>query len=133
MMTKRLTIPKISSGETTDVKISSFIPGFPVLVFVHGESYSWGSANLHDGRVLAAYAKAVVVAFNYRLGVFGEKGIFQCSYRTCGKMLRPLIMTVPPGLMLHHQKNRESEIRFNLPFYERGKEDFFVEEEQTSK
>ena len=52
--------------------------GYPVLVFVHGESYSWGSANLYDGRVLAAYAKAIVVTFNYRLGVFGEqlKGFF---------------------------------------------------------
>ena len=52
-----------------------------MLVFVHGESYSWGSANLHDGRVLAAYAKAVVVAFNYRLGVFGkEKKVFNKSF-----------------------------------------------------
>ena len=46
---------------------------FPVIVFVHGESFSWGSGNLYDGRVLASYAGAVVVTFNYRLGVFGEQ------------------------------------------------------------
>ena len=45
----------------------------PVFVFVHGESFSWGSGNLYDGRVLASYAGAVVVTFNYRLGVFGEQ------------------------------------------------------------
>ena len=44
---------------------------FPVLVFVHGESYSWGSGNLYDGRVLAAYGKVIVVTFNFRLGIFG--------------------------------------------------------------
>ena len=42
------------------------------MVFVHGESFSWGSGNLYDGRVLATYAKSVVVTFNYRLGIFGE-------------------------------------------------------------
>lgn len=44
----------------------------PVLVFVHGESFSWGSGNLYDGRVLAAYGKVVVVTFNFRLGIFGN-------------------------------------------------------------
>ena len=45
---------------------------YPVLVFVHGESFSWGSGNLYDGRVLATYANSVVVTFNFRLGIFGE-------------------------------------------------------------
>ena len=45
---------------------------YPVLVFVHGESFSWGSGNVYDGRVLASYARAIVVTFNYRLGVFGN-------------------------------------------------------------
>ena len=43
-----------------------------MVVFIHGESYSWGSGNLYDGRVLASYAKVVVVTFNFRLGVFGK-------------------------------------------------------------
>ena len=29
-------------------------PRYPVIVFIHGESYSWGSGNLYDGSVLAA-------------------------------------------------------------------------------
>ena len=41
------------------------------MVFVHGESYSWGSGNLFDGRVLASYGNLIVVTFNYRLGVLG--------------------------------------------------------------
>ena len=48
------------------------LPPFPVIVFLHGESFSWGSGNLYDGRVLATYANSVVVTFNFRLGIFGE-------------------------------------------------------------
>ena len=33
----------------------------PVMLFVHGESYSWGSGNLYDGRVLASYGDVVVI------------------------------------------------------------------------
>ena len=54
------------------------------MVFVHGESFSWGSGNLYDGRVLATYAKSVVVTFNYRLGIFGEflkKSVRVLSFR----------------------------------------------------
>lgn len=43
-----------------------------MLVYFHGESYSWNSGNPYDGRVLAGYADLVVVTFNYRLGVLGE-------------------------------------------------------------
>ncbi|OQV23725.1 Neuroligin-1 [Hypsibius exemplaris] len=43
----------------------------PVLVYVHGESYSWGSGNPYDGSVLASYGNMVVVTLNYRLGIFG--------------------------------------------------------------
>lgn len=45
----------------------------PVLVFVHGESYSFGTGNAFDGSVLALQAKALVVTFNYRLGPLGEE------------------------------------------------------------
>ena len=41
------------------------------MVFVHGESYSWGAGNLFDGRVLASYGNLIVITFNYRLGVLG--------------------------------------------------------------
>ncbi|CAG0890631.1 unnamed protein product [Darwinula stevensoni] len=43
----------------------------PVLVFVHGESYEWGTGNAYDGSVLAAHARLVVVTLNYRLGILG--------------------------------------------------------------
>ncbi|XP_071440393.1 neuroligin 4-like [Hetaerina americana] len=44
---------------------------YPVLVFVHGESFSWNSGNPYDGSILASYADLVVVTLNYRLGVLG--------------------------------------------------------------
>ena len=48
------------------------LPLRPVMVYIHGESYSWGSGNLHDGRALATYGKLIVITMNYRLGVFGK-------------------------------------------------------------
>ncbi|KAK3095716.1 hypothetical protein FSP39_017981 [Pinctada imbricata] len=44
---------------------------FPVMVFVHGESYDMGTGNAYDGSVLASFGKVIVVTVNYRLGVFG--------------------------------------------------------------
>ena len=44
----------------------------PVVLFIHGDSFSWGSGNLYDGDILAAYSDVVVVTINYRLGVLGE-------------------------------------------------------------
>lgn len=44
---------------------------YPVLVFVHGESYEWNSGNPYDGSVLASFGQMVVVTINYRLGVLG--------------------------------------------------------------
>ncbi|CAL4137178.1 unnamed protein product, partial [Meganyctiphanes norvegica] len=44
---------------------------YPVVVFVHGESYEWGSASLYDGSVLAALGRVIVVTINYRLGILG--------------------------------------------------------------
>ena len=49
---------------------------YPVMVYIHGEGFSWGSGNLHDGRSLATYGKVIVVTINYRLGVLGKN----CSY-----------------------------------------------------
>ena len=44
----------------------------PVIVFIHGESYEWGSGNLYDGSVLATVGGTVVVTLNYRLGILGN-------------------------------------------------------------
>jgi neuroligin len=46
----------------------------PVMVFVHGESYDWGSGNLYDGRVLASRGRVAVLTLNYRLGILGGHG-----------------------------------------------------------
>ena len=45
---------------------------YPVMVFIHGESYEWGSGNLYDGSVMASYGQVIVVTINYRLGILGE-------------------------------------------------------------
>lgn len=45
---------------------------YPVVVFVHGESYEWNSGNPYDGSVLASYGQILVVTINYRLGILGE-------------------------------------------------------------
>ncbi|XP_047496487.1 neuroligin-1-like [Penaeus chinensis] len=44
---------------------------FPVMVYIHGESYEWNSGNPYDGSVLASSGRVVVVTVNYRLGVLG--------------------------------------------------------------
>lgn len=44
----------------------------PVAMFVHGESYDFGTGNAYDGSVMAAYGQIIVVTINYRLGVFGN-------------------------------------------------------------
>lgn len=51
---------------------SRVVRKYPVLVFIHGESYEWNSGNPYDGRVLASNAELVVVTLNYRLGVLGK-------------------------------------------------------------
>ncbi|XP_031769947.2 neuroligin-4, Y-linked-like isoform X2 [Galleria mellonella] len=43
----------------------------PVLVYIHGESYSWSSGNPYDGGVLSSYTDLIVVTLNFRLGVLG--------------------------------------------------------------
>jgi para-nitrobenzyl esterase len=43
----------------------------PVMVWIHGGAYIQGSANEYDGATLAAENDVVVVAINYRLGIFG--------------------------------------------------------------
>ncbi|KAI5695016.1 hypothetical protein M8J75_009496 [Diaphorina citri] len=43
----------------------------PVLVYIHGESFSWNSGSVYDGTVLSSFASMVVVTVNYRLGILG--------------------------------------------------------------
>lgn len=45
---------------------------YPVMVFVHGESYEWNSGNPYDGSILASYGQILVVTINYRLGILGK-------------------------------------------------------------
>lgn len=45
---------------------------YPVVIFIHGESFEWNSGNVYDGAVLASYAGVVVITINYRLGILGE-------------------------------------------------------------
>lgn len=44
---------------------------YPVMVFVHGESYEWNSGNPYEGAVLASFGQILVVTINYRLGILG--------------------------------------------------------------
>lgn len=44
---------------------------YPVMVYIHGESFEWNSGSPYDGSVLASYTDVVVVTLNYRLGVLG--------------------------------------------------------------
>lgn len=43
----------------------------PVVLFIHGESYEFGTGNAYDGSVLAASADVAVITLNYRLGALG--------------------------------------------------------------
>ena len=47
-------------------------PKYPVIVFIHGESFEWNSGNPYDGSVLASYGEVVVVTLNFRLGILGK-------------------------------------------------------------
>ncbi len=50
---------------------STSLASSPVMVLVHGESYSWGAWHLMDGAMLAGKSRMVVVTLNYRLGILG--------------------------------------------------------------
>jgi neuroligin len=41
-------------------KGSTAVRKFPVIVFIHGESYEWNSGNPYDGSVLASYGQVVL-------------------------------------------------------------------------
>ncbi|XP_013421579.1 cocaine esterase isoform X2 [Lingula anatina] len=43
----------------------------PVMVYIHGGAWEWGSGMNFDGSILAVYQQVIVVTFNYRLSLFG--------------------------------------------------------------
>ncbi|GFT59122.1 neuroligin-4, Y-linked [Nephila pilipes] len=47
------------------------ISRLPTIVYIHGDSYEWGSGNPYDGSVLAGFGEVIVVTLNYRLGILG--------------------------------------------------------------
>ncbi|XP_031843630.1 neuroligin 5 [Nomia melanderi] len=60
--------------------LNLYIPGsgsrgveapYAVMVYVHGESFEWGTGNIYDGSVLASAGQVIVITFNYRLGILG--------------------------------------------------------------
>ncbi|XP_045505104.1 neuroligin-4, Y-linked-like [Colias croceus] len=75
---KRL-IPYLKNQSEDCLYLNIFAPlqmdetkiALPVIVYIHGESYSWSSSNPYDGAVLASYTDLVVVTLNFRLGVLG--------------------------------------------------------------
>ncbi|KAG8198343.1 hypothetical protein JTE90_021591 [Oedothorax gibbosus] len=46
-------------------------PRFPVIVFIHGDSYEYSSGNPYDGTILAGFGDVIVITLNYRLGILG--------------------------------------------------------------
>jgi neuroligin len=48
------------------------LPKYPVMVFIHGESFEWNGGNPYDGSILASYGGVVVVTLNFRLGLLGK-------------------------------------------------------------
>ena len=55
-----------------------------MVLFIHGDSFVWGSGNLYDGSVLASYSNVVVVTINYRLGVLGRETAERIYPNICG-------------------------------------------------
>ena len=37
-----------------------------MVVFVHGESFDWGTGNAYDGSILAGLGRIIIVTLNYR-------------------------------------------------------------------
>ncbi|XP_060810622.1 uncharacterized protein LOC106136893 [Amyelois transitella] len=53
------------------VKMRDASKKMPVLVFIHGDSFEWGSGNPYDGSILASYGNVIVITVNFRLGILG--------------------------------------------------------------
>ena len=57
------------------------------MVYVHGESFKWGTGNLWNAQVLAALGNVIVVTFNYRLGILGKLFNLQALQYETGQIL----------------------------------------------
>jgi len=55
-----------------DKNETSSSSSLPVVVFIHGDSFDYGTGNAYDGSVMAAFGHVVVVTLNYRLGPLGQ-------------------------------------------------------------
>lgn len=44
----------------------------PVLVFVHGEDFSYGAGHPYDPSMLVSVGNVIVINFNFRLGILGK-------------------------------------------------------------
>ncbi|XP_022918965.1 neuroligin-4, X-linked-like [Onthophagus taurus] len=73
-------VPLLVNQSEDCLFLNIYVPGsgnrgleapYAVLVFVHGESFEWGSGNPYDGSVLASYGHVIVVTLNFRLGLLG--------------------------------------------------------------
>ncbi|XP_052127670.1 neuroligin-3-like [Frankliniella occidentalis] len=62
------------------LSLNLYVPGsgsrgadapYPVVVFIHGESYEWNAGSPYDGSVLASWGHVIALTFNYRLGILG--------------------------------------------------------------
>ena len=64
-------LERISRQNTIDPQQS-----LPVMVWIHGGSFRYGSGSEYDGRILASRGGVIVVTVNYRLGALGISLIF---------------------------------------------------------
>ncbi|XP_068214076.1 neuroligin-2-like [Palaemon carinicauda] len=63
--------PSTTPNYPACILVDAALMAYPVVFFLHGESFEWGSSSLYDGSVLAALGKVIVVTLNYRLGILG--------------------------------------------------------------
>lgn len=77
---KRL-IPDLQHQSEDCLNLNIYVPSkgnlgyeapYSVLVFIHGESFEYGSGNLYNGEILASYGNIIVITLNYRLGILGK-------------------------------------------------------------
>ncbi|XP_023315853.1 neuroligin-4, X-linked-like [Trichogramma pretiosum] len=70
----------VSNHSEDCLYLNLYIPGsgargleapYAVMVFIHGESFEWGSGHIYDGSVLASAGHVIVITLNYRLGILG--------------------------------------------------------------
>jgi len=53
----------------------------PVMMWVYGGNYVSGTADIYDGRQLAAQGNVIVATINYRVGPFGSSLLHGCRER----------------------------------------------------